>query len=167
MNCLSITPSHGEAQNHGGEPWREIADVPMTDFNPNPVYMLLQMRWARDGTLTGARGNWRAQPWCGGGFMRSPNSNELCTVPRYTEMMPKATIDSQWTGDPQSHALGPNNRPADVRSATVCHTRISGAPRPGREHNHQVCWDQVSHIWWIMAQDRMSQLYYIIEVLYK
>jgi hypothetical protein len=20
------------------------------------------------------------------------------------------------------------------------------APRPGREHNHQVCWDQVSHI---------------------
>jgi hypothetical protein len=21
-----------------------------------------------------------------------------------------------------------------------------GAPRPGREHNHQVCWDQVSHI---------------------
>jgi hypothetical protein len=27
-----------------------------------------------------------------------------------------------------------------------CHTRVSGAPRPGREHNHQVCWDQVSHI---------------------
>jgi hypothetical protein len=26
------------------------------------------------------------------------------------------------------------------------HTRVSGAPRPGREHNHQVCWDQVSHI---------------------
>jgi hypothetical protein len=51
--------------------------------------------------------------------MRSPNSNELCTVPRYTEMMPKATIDSQWTGDPQSHAPGLNNRPADVRSATV------------------------------------------------
>jgi hypothetical protein len=21
-----------------------------------------------------------------------------------------------------------------------------GAPRPGREHKHQVCWDQVSHI---------------------
>jgi hypothetical protein len=21
-----------------------------------------------------------------------------------------------------------------------------GAPRPGREHNHQVCWNQVSHI---------------------
>jgi hypothetical protein len=21
-----------------------------------------------------------------------------------------------------------------------------GAPRPGREHHHQVCWDQVSHI---------------------
>jgi hypothetical protein len=29
---------------------------------------------------------------------------------------------------------------------TRCHTRILGAPRPGREHNHQVCWDQVSHI---------------------
>lgn len=44
MNCLSVTPSHAEAHNHDGEPWREIADVPMTDFNPNPVYMLLQMR---------------------------------------------------------------------------------------------------------------------------
>jgi hypothetical protein len=40
-------------------------------------------------------------------------------------------------------------------------------PKPGRKHNHQVCWDQVSHIWWIMAQDRMSQLYYMIGVLYK
>jgi hypothetical protein len=40
-------------------------------------------------------------------------------------------------------------------------------PKPGREHNHQVCWDQVSHIWWIMAQDRMSHIYYIIGVLYK
>jgi hypothetical protein len=40
-------------------------------------------------------------------------------------------------------------------------------PKPGREHNHQVCWDQVSHIWWIMAQNRMSHLYYIIGVLYK
>jgi hypothetical protein len=41
------------------------------------------------------------------------------------------------------------------------------APRPRWEHNHQVCWDQVSHIWWIMAHDRMSHLYYIIEVLYR
>jgi hypothetical protein len=41
------------------------------------------------------------------------------------------------------------------------------APRPGREHKHQVCWDQVSHIWWIMIQDRMSHLYYIAGVLYK
>jgi hypothetical protein len=31
-------------------------------------------------------------------------------------------------------------------SLMKCHTRISGAPRPGREHNHQVCWDQVSYI---------------------
>jgi hypothetical protein len=37
----------------------------------------------------------------------------------------------------------------------------------GREHNHQVCWDHVSHIWWIMAHDRMSHPYYIIGVLYK
>jgi hypothetical protein len=44
MNCLSVTPSHGEAHNHSGEPWREIVDVPMTDINPNPVYILLQMR---------------------------------------------------------------------------------------------------------------------------
>jgi hypothetical protein len=32
----------------------------------------------------------------------------------------------------------------------VCGTHVShpdfGAPRPGREHNHQVCWDQVSHL---------------------
>jgi hypothetical protein len=48
-----------------------------------------------------------------------------------------------------------------------CHTRVLGAPRPGREHNHQVWWDQVSHIRWIMAQDRMSHLNYIIRVLYK
>jgi hypothetical protein len=30
-----------------------------------------------------------------------------------------------------------------------------------------VCWYQVSHIWWLMAQKRMSHLYYIIGVLYK
>ena len=41
------------------------------------------------------------------------------------------------------------------------------APSPRREHKHQMCWDQVSHIWWIMAQDRMSHLYYITRVLYK
>jgi hypothetical protein len=49
----------------------------------------------------------------------------------------------------------------------VCYTRVLGAPRPGRKHNHQVCWDQVSHIWWIMAQDRMSLLYYLTGILYK
>jgi hypothetical protein len=48
-----------------------------------------------------------------------------------------------------------------------CHTRVLGAPRPGREHKHQVCWDQVSHIWCIVAQDRMSHLYYITGVLHK
>jgi hypothetical protein len=48
-----------------------------------------------------------------------------------------------------------------------CHTRVLGPPRPGREHNHRVCWDQVSHIWWIMAHDRTSHLYYITWVLYK
>jgi hypothetical protein len=59
-----------------------------------------------------------------------------------------------------------------TRHATIhCPVHLShpgfGAPRPGRKHNHQVCWDQVSHIWWIMAQDRMSHLYYITGVLYK
>jgi hypothetical protein len=34
----------------------------------------------------------------------------------------------------------------EAHESAYCHTRISGAPRPGREHNHQVCWDQVSHI---------------------
>jgi hypothetical protein len=48
-----------------------------------------------------------------------------------------------------------------------CHTLCFGAPRPRREHNHQVCKDQVSHIWWIMAHDRMSHLYYTIGLLYK
>jgi hypothetical protein len=33
-----------------------------------------------------------------------------------------------------------------VEEMATCHTRVLGAPRPGREHNHQVCWDQVSHI---------------------
>jgi hypothetical protein len=37
--------------------------------------------------------------------------------------------------------------------------------KPGRELN--VCLDQVSHIWWLMVQKRMSHLYYIIEVMYK
>jgi hypothetical protein len=27
----------------------------------------------------------------------------------------------------------------------VSHPDFRG-PKPGREHNHQVCWDQVSHI---------------------
>jgi hypothetical protein len=55
---------------------------------------------------------------------------------------------------------------ASLRQAAMSHPGF-GAPRPGRKHNHQVCWDQVSHIRWIMAQDRMSHLYYIIGVLYK
>jgi hypothetical protein len=24
-------------------------------------------------------------------------------------------------------------------SGRLCHTRVSGTPRPGRDHNHQVC----------------------------
>jgi hypothetical protein len=57
-------------------------------------------------------------------------------------------------------------QPSRPSRAALSHPGF-GAPRPGREHNHQVCWDQVSHIWWTMAQDRMSHLYYIIGVLYK
>jgi hypothetical protein len=33
----------------------------------------------------------------------------------------------------------------DLCSGYLSHPGF-GAPRPGREHNHQVCWDQVSHI---------------------
>jgi hypothetical protein len=33
-----------------------------------------------------------------------------------------------------------------VRTGSICHTQVLGAPRPGREHKHQICWDQVSHI---------------------
>ena len=33
----------------------------------------------------------------------------------------------------------------DVKPIKMSHPGF-GAPRPGREHNHQVCWDQVSHI---------------------
>jgi hypothetical protein len=32
-----------------------------------------------------------------------------------------------------------------VRRANLSHPGFRG-PKPGREHNHQVCWDQVSHI---------------------
>ena len=38
----------------------------------------------------------------------------------------------------------------DRRVNCRCVSQLShpgfGAPKPGREHNHQVCWDQVSHI---------------------
>jgi hypothetical protein len=50
-------------------------------------------------------------------------------------------------------ALVPESKVQSVPDVTLsplvdqeCHTRVLGAPRPGREHNHQVCWDQVSHI---------------------
>jgi hypothetical protein len=31
------------------------------------------------------------------------------------------------------------------QARSVSHPGFRG-PKPGREHNHQVCWDQVSHI---------------------
>jgi hypothetical protein len=38
------------------------------------------------------------------------------------------------------------NAQAKVQKAEVVSHPGFMAPRPGREHNHQVCWDQVSHI---------------------
>jgi hypothetical protein len=35
---------------------------------------------------------------------------------------------------------------AKRHASNFCHTRILGVQKPGREHKHQVCWDQVSHI---------------------
>jgi hypothetical protein len=57
--------------------------------------------------------------------------------------------------------------PKRMRMASVFVTPGFRGPKPGHEYNHQVCWDQVSPIWWIMAHDRMSYLYYITGVLYK
>jgi hypothetical protein len=33
----------------------------------------------------------------------------------------------------------------DAAQQAVSHPGFRG-PKPGREHNHQVCWDQISHI---------------------
>jgi hypothetical protein len=34
----------------------------------------------------------------------------------------------------------PKSQRPEARMVAVCHTRVLGAPRPEREHNHQVCW---------------------------
>jgi hypothetical protein len=48
---------------------------------------------------------------------------------------------------------GKTNQPRNKADDTViCFTEVRlshpdfRGPKPGREHNHQVCWDQVSHI---------------------
>jgi hypothetical protein len=50
----------------------------------------------------------------------------------------------------QGRRSKPYSNPFAGRSSTSTSALVShlgfGAPRPGREHNHQVCWDQVSHI---------------------
>ncbi|PWZ15065.1 hypothetical protein Zm00014a_036211 [Zea mays] len=43
-----------------------------------------------------------------------------------------------WTNHGEC-SIGDNN-------GNMSHPGFRG-PKPGREHNHQVCWDQVSHIW--------------------
>jgi hypothetical protein len=42
-------------------------------------------------------------------------------------------------------ALVVEQKEADRVAMSVSHPDFRG-PKPGREHNHQVCWDQVSHI---------------------
>jgi hypothetical protein len=58
-------------------------------------------------------------------------ANDLCGVNR----------------DVIEHSLNvdPSFRPRKQRLRKMSHPGF-GAPRPGREYNHQVCWDQVSHI---------------------
>jgi hypothetical protein len=68
---------------------------------------------------------------------------------------PKCTDRSSLPLSPQGRERDrPGTRVPPSRCTTCCatpwcsrcHTRISGAPRPGCEQNHQVCCDQVSHI---------------------
>jgi hypothetical protein len=51
-------------------------------------------------------------------------------------------IGKNWT----SPSAMIERRSCTLREDMKCHTRVSGAPKLGREYNHQVCWDQVSHI---------------------
>jgi hypothetical protein len=59
--------------------------------------------------------------------------------------MPSQTRAHDGAGTSRGREDTPNP-PLVPPTLAECHTRISGAPRPGREHKHQVCWDQVSHI---------------------
>jgi hypothetical protein len=56
-----------------------------------------------------------------------------------------AKVDSSNICDDSLVSLKDDNASLIAR-IDKCHTRVLGAPRPGREHKHQICWDQVSHI---------------------
>jgi hypothetical protein len=49
------------------------------------------------------------------------------------------------TGFDFEETFAPVARLESIHILLVSHPDF-GAPRPGREHNHQVCWDQVSHV---------------------
>jgi hypothetical protein len=89
-----------------------------------------------------------------------------CMFMSKSSYLPSRGIHNCYTGDYRLHILAYTAEYRHIWLLT-CHTRVSEAPRPGREHNYQVCCDQVSHIWWIMAQDQMSHLYCLTEILYK
>jgi hypothetical protein len=54
-------------------------------------------------------------------------------------------IPEQGTVQEEDQEQAPEAAIEDLPTAPASHPGF-GAPRPGREHNHQVCWDQVSHI---------------------
>jgi hypothetical protein len=68
-----------------------------------------------------------------------------------------ALLWRMWLGRPRLHLC---------RGGSLSHPGFRGT-KTRAWNNHQVCWDQVSHIWWLMVQKWMSHLYYIIGVLYK
>jgi hypothetical protein len=58
------------------------------------------------------------------------------------DMLARLSEDSS---DSESFDVESENEGVKDRPWRLSHPGF-GAPRPGREHNHQVCWDQVSHI---------------------
>jgi hypothetical protein len=62
----------------------------------------------------------------------------------------RRTLQQHLPAAEEEHSGRPRHPPHRRRRRRGNHGHVShpgvGAPRPGREHNHQVCWDQVSHI---------------------
>jgi hypothetical protein len=63
-------------------------------------------------------------------------------VKRYSSALQHIVFDQEYTSVEVLVALV---KGFEVPAALVSHPGFRG-PKPGREHKHQVCWDQVSHI---------------------